>query len=74
MSYAFYKREFSSKAAYRNTGSHITLIVPAPVSADPYFQFSSIKEQLLRRGDKRNIFITLLSSFFALHILSMLTI
>ena len=54
MSYAFYKREFSSKTAYRNSGSHITLIVPAPVSAT-YFQFSSIKEQLRRKGDKRNI-------------------
>jgi len=39
MSYAFYKREFSSKAAYRNTGSHITLIMPAPVSANPISSF-----------------------------------
>jgi hypothetical protein len=34
VSYAFYKREFSSKTAYRKSRSHITLIVPAPVSAN----------------------------------------
>ena len=27
------KREFNSKAAYRRSGLHITLIVPAPVGA-----------------------------------------
>jgi len=42
MSYVFYKREFNSKAAYRRQGTHITLIVPAPVSAIliPSFQVS----------------------------------
>jgi len=58
MSYAFYKREFSSKTAYRKSGSHIALIVPAPVSANPIssFQVSKnnfggrvIKEILLSR-------------------------
>jgi hypothetical protein len=43
MSYAFYKREFSSKAAYRKPGSHITLIVPAPVSANPISSFQVSK-------------------------------
>jgi hypothetical protein len=52
MSYAFYKREFSSKATYRSNGSHIALIVPAPVSINPNFLFLTIKEQLRRRGDK----------------------
>jgi len=56
MSYAFYKREFSSKAAYRNPGSHIILIVPAPVSANPISSFSSIKEQLRRSGDEKQFF------------------
>jgi hypothetical protein len=74
MSYAFYNREFSSVTAYRSFGSHIALIVPAPVSANPYFQFLTIKEQLRRRGDKRNILITPLSSFFESHIQLTLTI
>jgi len=39
MSYAFYEREFNSKAAYRMGGSHVTLIVPAPVSANPISSF-----------------------------------
>jgi hypothetical protein len=43
MSYAFYKREFSSKTAYRKAGSHITLIVPAPVSANPISNFQVSK-------------------------------
>ena len=34
MSYAFYNREFNSKAVYRMRRSHVTLIVPAPVSAN----------------------------------------
>jgi hypothetical protein len=37
MSYAFYNLEFNSKAAYRMRMSHITLIVPAPVSANLIF-------------------------------------
>ena len=40
----------------------------------PYFQFSSIKEQLRRRADKRNLIITPLSSFCAPHILLIRTI
>jgi hypothetical protein len=43
MSYAFYKREFSSKTAYRKLGSHITLIVPAPVSANLISSFQVSK-------------------------------
>jgi hypothetical protein len=43
MSYAFYKREFNSKAAYRKVGSHITPIVPAPVSANPISSFQVSK-------------------------------
>jgi len=41
MSFAFYNREFNSKAVYRKHGSHITLIVPAPVSANliPIFKY-----------------------------------
>jgi len=64
MSYAFYKREFSSKTTYRNRGSHITLIVPAPVSANPNLQFLTIKEQFRRLGDKRNIFYHAAFLFF----------
>jgi len=43
MSYAFYKREFSSKTAYRKVWSHITLIVPAPVSANLISNFQVSK-------------------------------
>jgi hypothetical protein len=43
MSYAFYKREFSSKTAYRKLWSHITLIVPAPVSANLISSFQVSK-------------------------------
>ena len=43
MSYAFYKREFNSKAAYRKDGSHITLIVPAPMSSNPISSFKVSK-------------------------------
>jgi len=54
----FLQREFSSKTAYRKPRSHITLIVPTPVSANPisYFQVSKnsfggglIKEIFLSR-------------------------
>jgi hypothetical protein len=64
MSYAFYKREFSSRATYRNRRSHIALIVPAPLSANLNFLFLTIKEQLRRRGDKRNIFYHAAFFFF----------
>ena len=64
MSYAFYKREFSSETAYRNNGSQIAPIVPAPVSVNPNLQFLTIKEQLRRRGDKRNIFYHAAFLFF----------
>jgi hypothetical protein len=43
MSYAFYKREFSSKTAYRKPGSHIALIVPAPVSTNLISSFQVSK-------------------------------
>ena len=43
MSYAFYNREFNSKAVYRKRGSHITLIVPAPVSANLISNFQVSK-------------------------------
>jgi hypothetical protein len=74
MSYAFYKREFNSKAAYRNRGSHITLIVPAPVSANPISNFQVSKNSFGGAVMKNNFSITRPSSFFVPHILLMLTI
>jgi len=78
MSYAFYKREFSSKAAYRKPGSHITLIVPAPVSANPISSFQVSKNNFGGEVMKNNFPITqpssLSSSFCVPHILLMLTI
>jgi len=74
MSYAFYKREFNSKAAYRNTGSHITLIVPAPVSAILISSFQVSKNNFGGRVMKNNFPITPPSSFCVPHILPMLTI
>jgi len=43
MSFAFYNREFNSNAVYRKFGSHITLIVPAPVSANLIANFQVSK-------------------------------
>jgi hypothetical protein len=43
MSFAFYNREFNSKAVYRKRRSHITLIVPAPVSASLISNFQVSK-------------------------------
>jgi hypothetical protein len=78
MSYAFYKREFNSKAAYRKDGSHITLIVPAPMSANPISSFKVSKNNFGGRVMKNIFPITppssLPSSFFVPHILLMLTI
>jgi len=78
MSYAFYKREFSSEAAYRKVGSHITLIVPAPVSANPISSFQVSKNNFGGEVIKNNFPITrpssLSSSFCVPHILLMLTI
>lgn len=67
MSYAFYKREFSIKAAYRKPGSHITLIVPAPVSANLISSFQVSKNNFGGRVMK-NIFYhaTFLFTFFFL--------
>jgi len=56
MSYAFYKREFSNKAAYRKLGSHITLIVPAPVSANPISNFQVSKNNFGGRVIKEIFF------------------
>jgi len=39
MSFAFDNRQFNSKAAYRKGRSHIILIEPAPVSANPISNF-----------------------------------
>jgi hypothetical protein len=74
MSYAFYKREFSSKTAYRKPGSHIALIVPAPVSANPISSFQVSKNNFGGGLIKEIFFVTPLFSFFAPHILSTLTI
>jgi hypothetical protein len=54
MSCAFYKPEPGSKTAYRNPGSHITLIVPAPVGVNPISSFSGFREQ--HRGTSDEIF------------------
>jgi len=72
MSYAFYKREFSSKAAYRNTESHITLIVPAPVSVNPISSFQVSKNNFGGAVMKNNFPITRPSSFCVPHIPLML--
>jgi len=56
MSYAFYKREFSNKAAYRKAGSHITLIVPAPVSANPISNFQVSKNNFGGEVMKNNFY------------------
>jgi len=74
MSYAFYKREFNSKAAYRNPGSHIARIVPAPVSANPISNFQVSKNNFGGGVMKNNFPITPPSSFCVPHILLMLTI
>jgi hypothetical protein len=70
MSYAFYKREFSSKA--------ITLIVPAPMSANPISSFQISKNNFGGEVVKNNFPITrpssLSSSFCVPHILLTLTI
>jgi len=65
MSNAFYKREFNSRAAYRMPRSHITLIVPAPVSANPISSFQVSKNNFGGRVMK-NIFYhaTFLFTFF----------
>ena len=39
MSFAFYNREFHSKAMYRNFGSHVTRIVPARGSTSFIYNF-----------------------------------
>ena len=72
--YAFYKREFGSKAAYRMRRSHITLIVPAPVSANLISNFQVSKNNFGGGAMKNNFPITPPFSFFLSHILLMLTI
>ena len=55
-------------------GSHITLIVPAPVSANLISIFQVSKNSFGGGVIKINVLITPPSSFFVLHILLMLTI
>jgi hypothetical protein len=65
MSYAFYKREFSSKAAYHKPGSHIALIVPAPVSANPISSLQVSKNNFGGEVMKSNFYhATFLITFF----------
>jgi hypothetical protein len=74
MSFAFYNREFNSNAVYRKSGSHITLVVPAPVSANLISNFQVSKNNFGGGAMKNNFPITPPFSFFLLHILLILTI
>jgi len=74
MSFAFYNREFNSKTVYRKSRSHITLIVPAPVSASLIANFQISKNNFGGGVMKNNFPITPPSSSFLPHILLILTI
>jgi len=63
MSFAFDNRQFNSKAAYRKGRSHIILIEPAPVSANPISNFQVSKNSFGGAVMKNNFPITRPSSF-----------